>query len=195
MPDKNGSWWQLCSCVTDQVNIATAAQIARVTDRTIYLWARRGLIHVRRNGKGLRICKASLELAVEHLSQQGDGNGIDSRVKLVIKLVDQQYARNDPTLSKMAKQVGLSIWYLPRLFKKHTGISFGEYLRNLRLEKAEKLLQDTTLSIKEIAAAVGYKYVSDFDHHFKSAYGICPGEYRRSQQSWEVKERASFPNK
>jgi two-component system response regulator YesN len=194
MPDKNGSWCQLCSCVTEQVSIATAAQIARVTNRTIYLWARRGRIHVSSNGKGLRICKASLDLATEYFSQQGDGNGIDRRIKLVIKLVDQQYARNDPTLSKMAKQVGLSIWYLPRLFKKHTGISFGEYLRNLRLKKAEKLLQDTTLSIKEIAAAVGYKYVSDFDHHFKSAHGICPGEYRRSQQTWEVKGSASIPN-
>lgn len=190
MPDKSSSWCQLCSCVTDQVSIATAAQIARVTNRTIYLWARRGRIHASRNGKGLRICKASLELPLEYLV----GNSIDRRVKLVIELVDQQYAREDPTLSKMAKQVGLSIWYLPRLFKKHTGISFGEYLRNLRLKKAEKLLQDTTLSIKEIAAAVGYKYVSDFDHHFKSAYGIPPGEYRRSEQTWEVKESASIPN-
>lgn len=184
MPDKSSCWCQLCSCVTDQVSIASAAQIARVTNRTIYLWARRGRVHANRcNGRGVRICKTSLELAAKYLIQQGNGNSVDRRIKLVIKLIDQQYARQDPTLSKMAKQVGLSIWYLPRLFKKHTGISFGEYLRNLRLKKAEQLLQDSTLSIKEIAAAVGYKYVSDFDHHFKSAYGICPGEYRRSQQA------------
>src|SRR5438552_9575531 len=106
MPDKSGSWCQLCSCVTDQVSIATAAQIARVTNRTIYLWARRGRIHANRNGKGLRICKASLDLAAKYLIQQGNGNSIDRRIKLVIKLVDQQYAREDPTLSKMAKQVG-----------------------------------------------------------------------------------------
>jgi len=159
------------------VSIATAAQIARVTNRTIYLWARQGRIHVSRSNKEARICKVSLEIAAKYVIQAG-GNLIDRRVKLVIKLVEQQYARNDPTLSKMAKQVGLSIWYLPRLFKRNTGLSFGEYLRNLRLKNAERLLQDTTLSIKEIAAAVGYKYVSDFDHHFKSVYGICPGEYR-----------------
>jgi AraC-like DNA-binding protein len=199
MPDKNGSWSQcrVCSSVTGQVSIATAAQIARVTNRTIYLWVRRGRIHVTShngNGKGLRVCKASLNLAANYLSEQGDGNGIDRRIDLVIKLVDQQYASDDPTLSKMAKQVGLSIGYLPRLFKKNTGISFGEYLRNLRLKKAEKLLEDTTLIIKEIAAAVGYKYVSDFDHHFKSAYGISPGEYRRLQQPWEVKGNALIPN-
>ncbi len=60
--------------------------------------------------------------------------------------------------------------------------SLKEYLRDLRLKKAVLLLQDPTLSIKEIAAAVGYKYVSDFDHHFKSTYGMRPGEYRRSQR-------------
>lgn len=183
MPDGGCCWCQLCCCDTDQVSIATAAQIARVTNRTIYLWARQGRIHVNRaNSKEALICKASLALAAKYVVQQAGNGSIDGRIKLVIKLVEQQYARDDPTLRKMAKQAGLSIWYLPRLFKRNTGISFGEYLRKLRLQKAEKLLQDTTLSIKEIAAAVGYKHVSDFDHHFKSMYGMCPGEYRRSRQ-------------
>lgn len=184
MPDEAYYWCQRCGSDTDQVSIATAAQIAGVTNRTIYLWARQDRVHVSKtNREELRICKASLELVAKYLIKQAGSRSIDVRIRLVIKLVEQQYERDDPTLNKMAKQTGLSIWYLPRLFKKNTGISFGEYLRNLRLEKAEKLLRDTTLSIKEIAAAVGYKYVSDFDHHFKSAYGLRPSEYRRSQQT------------
>lgn len=180
MPHEAYYWCELCSCDTDQVSIDTAAQIARVNDRTIYLWASQGRLHVNKNtGEEIRICKASLSLVPEYLNQV-DRDAIDGRIKLVIQLVEKQYERDDPTLGKLAKQVGLSIWYLPRLFKKTTGISFGEYLRQLRLKKAALLLQDPTLSIKEIAAAVGYKYVSDFDHHFKSTFGMRPGEYRRS---------------
>jgi AraC-like DNA-binding protein len=166
------------------VSIATAAQIARVTDRTIYLWASQGRVHINKDtGKEELICKASLSLVAKYLIKQAGTSLIDGRIKLVIQLVEQQYERDDPTLNKMAKQAGLSIWYLPRLFKKNTGISFGEYLRNLRLKKAVLLLQNPTLSIKEIAAAVGYKYVSDFDHHFKSTFGMRPGEYRRSHEN------------
>lgn len=183
MPHENYRWCSLCCCDTDQVSIATAAQIARVTNRTIYLWANQGRVHVNKDtGEEVRICKASLSVIAKYVIQQVESGSIDGRIRLVIHLVEQQYERDDPTLSKMAKQVGLSICYLPRLFKKNTGISFGEYLRDLRLKKAVLLLQDPTLSIKEIAAAVGYKYVSDFDHHFKSTYGMRPGEYRRSQR-------------
>jgi AraC-like DNA-binding protein len=180
MPHADYQWCSLCCCDTDQVSIARAAQIARVTDRTIYLWASQGRVHVNKDTNDkVRICKASLSLIAKYVLRL-EGGSIDGRIKLVIQLVEQQYERDDPTLSKMAGQVGLSIWYLPRLFKKNTGISFGEFLRDLRLKKAALLLQDPTLSIKEIAAAVGYKYVSDFDHHFKSTYGMQPGEYRRS---------------
>jgi transcriptional regulator GlxA family with amidase domain len=186
MSSEKHFWCQLCGQETAQGDVTSVAQIAGVTNRTIYLWAKKGRVHVNRADDGqLRICQASLNLTTKYVSPPPSNGSIDARVKLVIRLVEQQYERDDPTLSKMAKHAGLSIWYLARLFKKNTGIHFGEYLRNLRLKKAEHLLRDTMLSIKEIAAAVGYKHVSDFDHHFKSTYSMRPGEYRRSQQMRE----------
>lgn len=177
-------WCQLCCGDTDHVSVTRAAQIAGVTNRTIYLWATRGTVHVNRTAGGpLWICQPSLHPVTKDVIKPTSKASIDGRIQLVIKLVEQQYERDDPTLSKMAKHARLSIWYLARLFKRNTGSHFSEYLRNVRLKKAERLLQDPTLSIKEIAAAVGYKYVSDFNHHFKSAYGMGPGEYRRSQQT------------
>lgn len=186
MSSANHFWCQLCGQETEQVNVAMAGQITRVTNRTIYLWAKQGRVHVNRTDGGqLKICRVSLKLVTKHAASQVNHGSIDGRIKLVIRLAEQQYERDDPTLSKMAKHAGLSIWYLARLFKKNTGINFGEYVRNLRLKKAGNLLRDTMLSIKEIAAAVGYKHVSDFDHHFKSTYGVRPSEYRRSQQARE----------
>ncbi|MCA1568320.1 MAG: helix-turn-helix transcriptional regulator [Acidobacteria bacterium] len=186
MSSEKHFWCQHCGQKTEQVDVATAGQITRVTNRTIYLWVKQGRVHVNRTDGGqLKICQASLKLVTKYTAPQINHGSIDGRIKLVIRLAEQQYERDNPTIGKMAKHTGLSIWYLARLFKKNTGINFGEHLRNLRLKKAEKLLRDTVLSIKEIAAAVGYKHVSDFDHHFKSAYGMRPSEYRRSQQAKE----------
>jgi hypothetical protein len=50
---------------------------------------------------------------------------------------------------------------------------------DVRMRKAAELLSATDLSIKEIAADVGYKHVSDFCHHFKQVYGLASSEYRR----------------
>ena len=193
MPHESHRWCRVCCDHTDHVSVTCAAQIAGVTNRTIYLWILRDTLHANRtSGEQVQICHSSLQPLIK-IAVKADGDySIDARIQLVINLVHQQYQRDDPTLSKMAKHVNLSIWHFARLFKKNTGSHFSEYLRNLRLKKSEKLLENPLLSIKEIAAAVGYKHVSDFDHHFKSTYGMRPGEYRRFQQRSE--ERAVFPN-
>ena len=186
MAHESHVWCPVCCDHTDHVSVTCAAQIAGVTNRTIYLWVVQDTLHVNRAASSqLRICHSSLQPLVKDTVKPEGKYWIDARIRLVINLVDQQYQRDDPTLSKMAKQVNLSIWHFARLFKKNTGSHFSEYLRNLRLKKAEQLLEDPLLSIKEIAAAVGYKHVSDFDHHFKSTYGMRPGQYRQFQQSSE----------
>lgn len=193
MPHESHRWCSVCCDNTDHVSVTCAAQIAGVTNRTIYLWVLQNTLHVNRTAdEELRICHSSIQPLIKYAVKTDDKYSIDARIQLVISLVHQQYQRDDPTLSKMAKHVHLSVWYFARLFKKNTGRHFSEYLRNLRLKKAETLLEDPLLSIKEVAAAVGYKHVSDFDHHFKSNYGIQPGEYRRIVHSSE--EKTIFPN-
>jgi DNA-binding transcriptional MerR regulator len=110
MPDEAYYWCQRCGSDTNQVSIATAAQIAGVTNRTIYLWARQDRVHVSRiNSEELRICKASLDLVARYLIKQAGSRSVDVRIRLVIKLVEQQYERDDPTLNKwLNRQVYLS---------------------------------------------------------------------------------------
>ncbi|HLG13549.1 MAG TPA: helix-turn-helix transcriptional regulator [Blastocatellia bacterium] len=103
----------------------------------------------------------------------------DSRVRLIEKLVQEQYPDSRLTLKELARQANISIWHLARVFKSHTGASIKQYLRAVRMTKAKELLLTTTLSIKEVAAAVGHNHVSDFDHHFKATFQMRPGEFRR----------------
>lgn len=81
-------------------------------------------------------------------------------------------------LIELAGVVNLSPAYLSRLFKAETGLSPGEYLIRLRIEKAGELLATSFLSIKQIMAAVGYNNKSNFGRSFRRYFRVTPTEYR-----------------
>lgn len=83
------------------------------------------------------------------------------------------------SLEDAADAANVSAPYLSRIFKEKTGTGFNEYLTKIRLEESEKLLSDTNLSIKEIAAAVGYSDEKYYSKLFKKTIGIKPTDYRR----------------
>lgn len=92
--------------------------------------------------------------------------------------IRKHYAQ--PISQADAAQAGnISVPYLSRLFKEELGIGFNEYLTQVRLEESEKLLSDTALSIKEIAAAVGYPDEKYYSKLYKKTKGIKPSEYRK----------------
>ena len=66
------------------------------------------------------------------------------------------------------------------LVKKYTGQSFSHYLREVRMEKAKLLLQQTSLPVAEVAALVGYRHVTSFYRSFRERYGGTPGNSARS---------------
>jgi AraC-like DNA-binding protein len=100
------------------------------------------------------------------------------KVKKAMRMIQDQYSDPNLTMDKVARKLGISPWYLSRLFKRNVGICSKQYLKNLRMEKSEELLQITLLSVKEVAAAIGYNYTSDFIHDFGLTYGMTPGKYK-----------------
>lgn len=110
---------------------------------------------------------------------------MDPRISVALRLIEERYHDPELSLAKMAGDLNLSIWHLSRLFKENTGLGFRSYLRQIRMLRAEELLISTFLSIKEVSAKVGDKYVSDFDHHFKKDHGSRPGEYRSFHRTAE----------
>jgi two-component system response regulator YesN len=133
----------------------------------------------------LRLCENSLIGPGPWPDEELRFSPANGRIKLALRLIKEQHRDSELSLGKLSKQVRLSVGYLSRLFKKETGVSFRQYLREVRLRKAEELLRDPILSIKEVAMDVGYRHVSDFDHHFKSAYGIRPTAYRQASGKLE----------
>ena len=97
------------------------------------------------------------------------------RVKVVIQFMEANLQRKI-SLDELADAANLSRSYLCTLFKAETGLSTGEYLRRLRMEKASRLLATTLLSVKQIMAVVGY--TSNFVRHFRRYFEFTPSEYR-----------------
>ncbi|MGG7619042.1 response regulator transcription factor [Bacillus coreaensis] len=93
------------------------------------------------------------------------------------------YIRNnfqsDLGMEQTAEQVGLSVSYFCLLFKQKTGLTFLDYLTNVRMEYACLFLQNTDLKTYEIAEKVGYTDQRYFSQVFKRKMKKTPSEYRK----------------
>ena len=82
------------------------------------------------------------------------------------------------SLTKVAKAANISRNHLSEKFKQITGTNFVEYVARVRFEKACELLRDVDLRISEIAFAVGFQSLSQFNRVFKKFSGKSPSAYR-----------------
>ena len=91
-------------------------------------------------------------------------------------------------LAMVSNHVSLNYAYFSNLFKKNVGKGFAEYLRDVRLDKARRLLAETEYKVVEIALLVGYESYKSFTRAFREAMHMQPTEYRqqmRKQADWE----------
>lgn len=82
------------------------------------------------------------------------------------------------TLKTIAARFGYHPNYISTLLHKETGRTFSEILLEKRMNRAILLMQNTTLSLEEISAMLGYSNHSNFYKAFKAYYGTTPREYR-----------------
>ena len=93
-----------------------------------------------------------------------------------IKYINTHYAEQ-LTREDIAGQLYLSPSYFSRVFKQHTGMSFSDYLRTIRMQKASEMLSNNC-KIKDIAKQVGYQSINRFLINFQNHFGCTPSEYR-----------------
>jgi AraC-like DNA-binding protein len=90
----------------------------------------------------------------------------------------EEHSGEELSLSKVAKVVNISANHLSEKFKQVTGVNFVEYIAWTRFEKACDLLRNSNLRISEIAFAVGFQSLSQFNRVFKKLSGKSPSAYR-----------------
>ena len=106
---------------------------------------------------------------------QDNDNDIASSARCII---DEMYA--DPLLSlhMISEEIGISQSYVSRMFKKKYGIGIAQYINQVRIFHAKKLIQEGSLNIKTISIQVGFSSDVQFIRVFKKLEGITPGAYR-----------------
>lgn len=88
--------------------------------------------------------------------------------------------RDKISLDMISKEIGLSKYYLHRLFKEINGSTPVEYLIRIRLENARQQLQYTKDSISDVANASGFESVAYFSNSFKKHFGLSPTQFRKA---------------
>jgi AraC-like DNA-binding protein len=90
----------------------------------------------------------------------------------------QEHSAEELSLTKVAKAANISRNHLSEKFKQVTGTNFVEYVARARFEEARDLLMNSNRRISEIAFAVGFQSLSQFNRVFKKLSGKSPSAYR-----------------
>ena len=89
-----------------------------------------------------------------------------------------EHSDEELSLTKVAKAANISPNYLSEKFKQVTGVNFVDYVARQRIEKAHVLLLEVDLRVSEIAFAIGFQSLSQFNRVFKKLSGKSPTQYR-----------------
>lgn len=109
----------------------------------------------------------------------------DNTVKLINKAkryLEENYYKN-VSLEEVAEHISISPYYLSHVFKEATGISFINYLTQLRINNAQNMLMSTDMPISEVGYRVGYKDPNYFSRIFKKITGRTPLQYREGRKA------------
>ncbi len=110
----------------------------------------------------------------------------DSRRILKVKNHISKNYRDELRLSVLADIAGMSPSAFSRFFKLHTGRNLSEYIIDIRLGYAARMLVDTARSISEICFSCGFNNLSNFNRIFKKKKGCAPSEFRENYRKKRI---------
>ena len=111
-------------------------------------------------------------------AQSCKGEYANPIVSYCLQAIQNNYADSNFNISNLADTLHLSLSYLSTVFKNATNQNISSYLSAKRLERARELLQDPSISIKDVCASSGYDHPRYFAKFFKKHTGMTPSEYR-----------------
>ena len=95
----------------------------------------------------------------------------------VMKVVNSHLNDSDFSVDVLTKEVGISRAQLHRKMKEITGLPVSEFIRNIRLEQAVRLLEEQKINVTQVAYSVGFSNLAHFSTVFRKQFGVSPTEY------------------
>ena len=105
----------------------------------------------------------------------------DPRIGSLLAYLSQHDLHTEIRIETFAQRARLSTSRFRHLFTQATGVSFTRYVKKIRLAQARSFMEHSSLSVKEVSAAVGINDVSHFVRDYKILFGERPSESRRKQ--------------
>lgn len=107
-------------------------------------------------------------------------NRVESHITAILGYIEANY--KTVTLHELAEFFSYNESYLSRMIRQYTGKTFPSLVGGLQMKKAAALLEETELSLSDIAQEVGCFDMSHFYKKFKKYYGLSPAEYRKEKK-------------
>ena len=101
----------------------------------------------------------------------------DALMDRIMKSINNHLQDPDFSVEQLCEEVGISRAHLHRKMKEMTGIATREFIRNLRLEQAARIISKGGVNINQVAYSVGFNNSSHFTTVFKKYYGMTPTQY------------------
>lgn len=127
----------------------------------------------------IAIAKKEVDRFLKHTAE--DKSSLKYKVDMTKEYIEKHYM-DDIQVEQMAARLCLSTGYLSMVFKKEIGENIKQYIRNVRMKKAEELLTDTQMSVREVGEKTGFRNMSYFSKCFRQQFGDSPESYRRRKQ-------------
>jgi AraC family transcriptional regulator len=132
------------------------------------------------------LCLALVERVGASANREHPRGGLTERQLSVLRRHVEGHLDQPLPIAALAALVGLSAFHFARAFKASMGIAPAAWIRLRRLTVAQRLLQDATRSVSDVAAAVGYDSPSRFSRAFRALTGKTPSQFRRASASLSV---------
>lgn len=110
-------------------------------------------------------------------------SGDEKLMERVMKVINKNLSNSDITVEMIAQEIGISRVHLHRKLKELTNQSTRDFIRNIRLQAAAKLLSEKKLTVAEVSDLVGFKQPNNFSTCFKEMYGMSPSAYAQKFHS------------
>ena len=110
--------------------------------------------------------------------EQPEVKGNDEQLmERIMKAVNKNLNDSDFNVEMLCQEVGISRAQLHRKMKELTGLSTSEFIRNIRLEQAARLLKEQKINVTQVAYTVGFSNLAHFSTIFRKHFGVSPSEY------------------
>jgi transcriptional regulator GlxA family with amidase domain len=164
--------------LVDEGACITAGGVSAYLDLGLYLISRFASFELASKLSKLLLIDPSRRLQTPYQTFSWNKVHGDKDIKTV-----QDWLEENPdqpvTISALAARAGLGERTFIRRFKRATGETPLSYLQQLRIEKARRLLETTSLAVEEITLKSGYEDISSFRKLFKRQTGLSPSAYRK----------------